>query len=195
MADDSSAPTRLRHRPETGDVVGTTILAAAGAVSLVAGLGYGFTQPGGEVGPGFLPVTVGAFILVAALAEIARLYLEPPAETTGILGMATSVEQRAKASTGQRQEPEALDTFGRDEKQRSRAIYQVFGLMLLALLGIPILGLLLSLTAFVLATLLWVERKPWLASLLTTGGILGAAYLIFVVFLSVPVPQGMLGVL
>lgn len=194
MADDSSAPTRLRHRPETGDVVGTALLAATGAVSLVAGLGYGFTQPGGEVGPGFLPVTVGGFILVAALAEIARLYLEPAAEATGLLGMAASVEQRAKSSTGQSREPE-LDTFGRNEKQRSRAIYQVFGLMLLALLLIPFLGLLLSLTAFVLAILLWVEHKPWLSSLLTTGGIFAAAYLIFVVFLSVPVPQGTLGLL
>lgn len=192
MADQATVPTR--RRPVSGDVIGTALLAVVGVVSLVAGLGYGFARPGGVVGPGFLPVTVGAFLLLAALAEIARLYLEPPAEGTGILGQAASVEQQAKASTGQAQEPE-LDTFGRDEKQRSRAIYQVFGLMLVALLLVPYAGLLLSLTAFVLAILLWVERRPLLVSLAATGGILLTAYLVFVVFLAVPVPQGTLGLL
>ena len=50
-------------------------------------------------------------------------------------------------------------------------------------------------TVILLAVVFLVERKPLLPSLLTSAAVLAVAYLIFVVMLGVPLPQGMLGIL
>lgn len=176
-------------------MIGTAILAALGAVALIMGVGYGFLEEDGQVGPGFLPVVTGGFILLASLAEIARLYLSGGERSTGkLLSLVEDVEEEAKAAIGQTGEEE-LDTFGRTSAQRGLAIVKIFGLLFLALLLVPLIGLLLSLTAMVLAIVLWVEHKPLLPSLLSTVGAFVVAYLIFVLALGVPVPQGILGLI
>ena len=71
----------------------------------------------------------------------------------------------------------------------------IFGLMLVALILVPVLGLLLSLTAMMLVLLLVVERKPVLPSVLATVGALAFFYLAFVQGLNVPLPTGMLGLI
>lgn len=183
-----------RRGPARSDVVGTGILAVVGAVALVMGLGYGFLQDDGIVGPGFLPVVTGGFILVAALAEIARMYLEPAGtKPASLVSVAEDAEEMARAAS--HQADEERDTFGRTRAERSRAIGMVFALILAALILTPLIGLLLSLTAMVLAIVLWVERKPVLPAVLATGGALLVAYLIFVQVLGVPVPQGALGLI
>lgn len=195
MTANSSAP--VRKRPAKSDVIGTSILALLGAAATVMGVGYGFLKEGGQIGPGFLPTITGMFILVASLAEIARLYLASGERTTGkMLSLAESVEEEARAAIGQTgTSEEELDTFGRTSAQRSGAIVKIFGLLFVALLLVPVIGLLLSLTGMVLAIVLWVERKPLLPSLFATFCSFALAYLIFVQGLGVPVPQGMLGLI
>jgi putative tricarboxylic transport membrane protein len=192
------------HKPATSDVVGTAILAAVGAFALVMGVGYGFLEEGGQVGPGFLPVVTGGFILVASLAEIARMYLTHGRRGGSLMDFTESIEEEAKAAIGQTTDPdpattdesvEHRDTFGRTSSQRNWAIVKVFGILLVALLLMPWIGLLLSLTAMVLTVVLWVERKPLLPSVLTAAGALAGAYLIFVQALGVPLPQGALGLI
>lgn len=182
-----------RSRPARSDIVGTALLAALGATAGVLGYGYRMFDDDGHVGAGFLPTVTGAFILVAALAEIARMYLAaPPAGTGSLLEGVDRIEQRAAQATAAAHE-EQRDTFGRTARQRSRAIVAVFGILLGALLLVPVIGLLLALGAMVLAVTLGVERKPVLPAALTTVGVVAAAYLIFVVALGVPTPTGLLG--
>ncbi|WP_035769422.1 tripartite tricarboxylate transporter TctB family protein [Arthrobacter castelli] len=202
MTSKSEAPARTR--PPTSDVVGTAILAAVGAFALVMGFGYGFLEEGGKVGPGFLPVVTGGFILVASLAEITRMYLTHGQRGGSLMDFTEDIEEEANAAIGQTADPETegssestqqRDTFGRTASPRNRAIVKVFGILLAALLVMPWLGLLLSLTAMVLTVVLWVERKPLLPSVLMAAGALAGAYLIFVQALGVPLPQGALGLI
>lgn len=197
-----------RPKPATSDVVGTAILAAVGAAALVMGIGYGVIQEDGQVGPGFLPVFTGGFILAASLAEIARMYFAHGKRGHSLINVAETVEEEAKAAIGQTDGTDGteaggdstedggnVDTFGRTSTERNWAIIKVFGILLAALLMIPVIGLLLSLMGMALTIVLWVERKPLVPSLLATAGGFVAMYLIFVQFLGVPVPQGMLGLI
>lgn len=192
----SSGPAPERKRPATSDVVGTAVLGAVGAVALVMGLGYGFMEEGSQIGPGFLPVLTGGFILVASVAEIARMYFASGPRGGSLLDVAGSVEKEAKAAVGQVHEPGAdEDDSRRDDAERNRTIVKVFGVLFAAMLLIPVTGLLISLTAMVLTIVLWIERKPVVPSVLVSLGGLAAVYLIFVQILGVPVPQGMLGLI
>lgn len=202
MTDSTIETPRARSMPNTSDLVGTGILALVGLVAVMMGLGYGFIGDNGQIGPGFMPVLTGAFILVASLAEIGRLFLAPKdGSTAGLGGVAEELSAEAAAAQAAAKEErgasseEELDTFGRTAKQRSRTVPLIFGIVLAAVLLIQVLGMLLSLTAMMFAVVFLVERKPLLPSLLTSAAVLTVAYLIFVVMLGVPLPQGMLGIL
>lgn len=200
---DSTFETRQgRSMPKTSDVVGTGVLALVGLVAVLMGLGYGFIGDNDQIGPGFMPVLTGAFILVASLAEIGRLYLGPKGDaSTGLGGVAEELSAEAAAAQAAAKDDlgasaeDDLDTFGRTAKQRSRTVPLIFGIILAAVLLTQVLGMLLSLTVMMFAIVLLVEKKPLLPSLLTSVAVLGVAYLIFVVMLGVPLPQGMLGIL
>ncbi|WP_062946783.1 tripartite tricarboxylate transporter TctB family protein [Brachybacterium sp. sponge] len=202
MTDSTIETPRARSMPNTSDLVGTGILALVGLVAVMMGLGYGFIGDNGQIGPGFMPVLTGAFILVASLADIGRLFLAPKdGSTAGLGGVAEELSAEAAAAQAAAKEErgasseEELDTFGRTAKQRSRTVPLIFGIVLAAVLLIQVLGMLLSLTVMMFAVVFLVERKPLLPSLLTSAAVLAVAYLIFVVMLGVPLPQGMLGIL
>ena len=192
----SNSPARERKRPATSDVVGTALLGFVGAVAFVMGLGYGFMEDEDQVGPGFLPVLTGGFIFVASAAEIARMYLASGRGGGTFLSAAESAEEEAKAAAGRAGQSDAdAERASRAEAERNRAIAKVFALLLAALLLVPVTGLLLSLTAMVLAIMLWVERKPVVSSVAISLAGLGIVYLLFVQILGVPLPQGMLGLI
>lgn len=192
----TAADSTPRRRVATSDLIGTGILAVVGLIATIMGINYGFLQEGGVIGPGFLPVLVGGFILVASLAEIGRMFLVPQGHgAAGLVAPAEEAMEAAESAQSEAHGGEERDTFGRTSRQRSIAIVMIFGFMLIALLLVPVLGLLLSLTALMLAIMIVVERKPILNSVLVTGAALGVAYLIFVVGLNVPVPTGMLGLI
>ncbi|MGQ1798887.1 tripartite tricarboxylate transporter TctB family protein [Kocuria oceani] len=186
-----------RKKPAVPDVVGTALLGVVGAVAVFMGLGYGFMRDENQIGPGFLPVLTGAFILVASLAEVARLYFSSGTRGGALMDAAERAEEEAKAAARKLKEEsgEEKDTFGRTSAERNRAIVKVFFALFVALLLVPVTGLLLALTAMVLVIVLWVERKPVVPSVLISLGGLAAVYLIFVQILGVPVPQGMLGLI
>lgn len=200
-----------RRHPKVSDVVGTAILAAVGLAAVVMGLGYGFIGENGQIGPGFLPVLVGGFILVASLAEIGRLFLAPPGQSTaGLGGVADQLSAEAKAAERAAHEDlgsgstadqalgdsaEELDTFGRTAKQRNRTVALIFVILLGAMLLMQVIGMLLALTVTMFTIIVFVEKKPLVTALLASAGALLVTYLIFVQMLGVPVPQGMLGIL
>ena len=213
---------RGKELPKTSDVVGTGLLAVLGLVAVIMGLGYGFLREDGLIGPGFMPVLTGGFILVASLAEIGRLYLAPKGSGSAGLG-GVAEELSAEAATAQSAahaesaaarsegavgsvgadgadaadgtDGEERDTFGRTAAQRSRTVPLIFAILLGALLLTQLIGMLLSLALMMLCIVHLVEKKPLVPSLLMSAVVPGVAYLIFVQLLGVPLPQGMLGIL
>src|SRR5699024_1278863 len=190
-------------------------------VALVLGVGYGFTAEDGQIGPGFLPVLVGGFILAASLAEIGRLYLAPRGRSTAALGgiadelsaEAEDTDQEARAGSpassesdgekvahddaadGSADAQEQTDAFARTTRQRQRTVVMVFAILFVSILLVQVIGMLLALSVMMLSLITLVQRRPVVPALLMSAGTLLVAYLIFVQLLGVPVPQGMLGIL
>lgn len=179
-----------RATPQLSDVIGTALLGVIGLVAAVMGWGYGFTEEGGEVGPGFLPVVTGGFIVVASLTEIARLYFAPRLKEAAVGGEEEEVVDQASSESG-----EEVDTFGRVKSERQWAIIKIFGLLLVALALVPFLGLLLSLTSMVFFVVFWVEKQGLVTAAVCSVSAAAIAYALFVQLLGVPVPQGMLGLI
>ncbi|KZE24481.1 tripartite tricarboxylate transporter TctB family protein [Brevibacterium casei] len=188
-----------RNRPEVSDVIGTAILGIVGAVAAIMGLGYGLTVEGGQVGPGMLPFLTGAFIFLASVAEIFRLFFARVGTSGGRIMSAvenieaTAAESIDAASDSVSADGEAVDTFGRTERQRNRAPFVIFLTFGIALALVPVLGLIIALSAAILFLLLVVEKQKWWVSALATIGAAVFVYIVFGLVLSVPLPTGMLG--
>lgn len=191
-----------RNTPEIADVVGTSILGAVGAVAAVMGVRYGLTVEDGHVGPGMLPFLTGAFIFLASAAEIFRLFFARVGTSGGrIMSAVEDIEATAAESVDSAKsrsdagDSEELDTFGRTEKQRNRAPFYIFVTFGVALALIPIVGLIIALTAAILFLLLVVEKQKWWTSAATTIGAAIFVYIVFGLVLSVPLPTGLLGLI
>ncbi|MGV2821980.1 tripartite tricarboxylate transporter TctB family protein [Brevibacterium casei] len=188
-----------RNRPEVSDVIGTAILGIVGAVAAIMGLGYGLTVEGGQVGPGMLPFLTGAFIFLASVAEIFRLFFARVGTSGGRIMSAvedieaTAAESIDAAADADSADGEAVDTFGRTERQRNRAPFVIFLTFGIALALVPVLGLIIALSAAILFLLLVVEKQKWWVSALATIGAAVFVYIVFGLVLSVPLPTGMLG--
>lgn len=187
------------RRPSRSDVIGTAILGAVGVAAVVMGLQYGFTQPNGQVGPGFLPVLTGGFIALAAVLELVRMYVAPTSSVEGgFMEAIERVEQEALTALSSHQggaqgdDAEVEDIFGRTHAQRGTAVIRIFAVMLGAILLTPVLGLLISLALMTFVILKVVERKGWVVSILVSLVALAVFHLIFAQGLNVPLPTGML---
>lgn len=202
MSTSTAQAPRARALPKLSDLIGTGILVIVGLVAVVMGLGYGFIGENDQIGPGFMPVLTGGFILVASLAEIGRLLLAPKGgSTAGLGGVAEELSAEAaaaqEAARSEQSVPdsEERDTFGRTAKQRNRTVPLIFASVLAAILLSRLVGMLLALALMMFAIVFLIERKPLVPSLVSSLAVLAGAYLIFVQALGVPLPQGMLGIL
>lgn len=204
MTESTIETPQKRSMPKTSDIIGTGLLALLGLVAVIMGLGYGFIGENDQIGPGFMPVLTGGFILVASLAEIGRLFLVPKGQSTAGLGgvaeelsaEAAAAQKAAHAELGAADgDGEERDTFGRTAKQRNRTVPLIFAILLGAIMLTQVIGMLLSLALMMFTIVFFIEKKPLIPALLTSGAVLVVAYLIFVQMLGVPLPQGMLGIL
>jgi putative tricarboxylic transport membrane protein len=166
----------LARITRAGEVVTYGALTLLGVVAAVVGRGYGLLLPNGQVGPGMVPTVSG--VLLAVLG--------------GVLTVRAIREHRANPP--QTVDRESRDIFGRTEPERVRHLWVVFGLLLAAIFGVSLFGFLISFGAFVLVVSTWVERRRLLSSLVITVSAVVFIYVVFVVFLRVPLPQGLLGV-
>jgi putative tricarboxylic transport membrane protein len=159
-----------------GEVVTYGALTLLGVVAAVVGRGYGLLLPNGQIGPGMVPTVSGVLLAVLGAVLLVRAIREhrtaPPAPI----------------------DRDSRDIFGRTEPERVRHLWVVFGLLLAAIFAVSILGFLVSFGAFVLVVSTWVERRRLLSSLAITVSAVVFIYLVFVVFLRVPLPQGLLGI-
>ncbi len=87
-----------------------------------------------------------------------------------------------------------VDIFGRTPKERGRQLVTVFAALVVACLLVPLLGFLVSfflLSVFISAI---VERRKWVPSLIVSFLAIAAVYGVFVGFLGVPLPTGLIGI-
>ncbi|WP_433431144.1 tripartite tricarboxylate transporter TctB family protein [Nonomuraea sp. CA-141351] len=147
-----------------GEAVVWAVLVCLSVAMAAASFGYGITKDGGQVGPGFLPLVSGVALAVLSAACLLQ-----------------SVRRAAPA-------PEE------DDPQRVRTLWTVFAMLLVALLLVPLTGFLVAFGLLVFAVSAFVEKQR----LVPAAGVAVAAtlviYAVFVLFLGVPLPGGLLGV-
>jgi putative tricarboxylic transport membrane protein len=169
--------TTLHARAE---VAVPALLALIGVAALMAGFGYGLTDDRGQVGTGFLPFVAGGALAVLAVAEVISARRRQAAEV-----------QRAATET---HEPD-IDIQGRTPGQRVRILAVVLGLVILTVALVPVLGFLLSFAGLLFVVTMAVERMGVLKSAAVTAITIAVIWFVFAQFLSVPLPQGMLGLI
>jgi hypothetical protein len=199
------------------------LLTALGLGAFVMALDYGFFLEESRVGPGLVPGVVGGLIVLIAgweliatlrghrtshdhgLAEVVAAAAGAPQggaspERTSPGGApsgdATTVapDDAPGEVTGTGPGPDDVDIFGRTPQERGRQLVTVFVALVVACLLVPVLGFLVSffvLSVFISAV---VERRAWIPSLIVSAVAIAAVYGIFVGFLDVPLPTGLLGI-
>ncbi|MEV1177315.1 tripartite tricarboxylate transporter TctB family protein [Nonomuraea sp. NPDC049784] len=147
-----------------GEAVVWAVLVCLSVAMAAASFGYGITKDGGQVGPGFLPLVSGVALAVLSAACLLQ-----------------SVRRAVPASE-------------EDDPQRVRTLWTVFAMLLVALLLVPLTGFLVAFGLLVFAVSAFVEKQR----LVPAAGVAVAAtlviYAVFVLFLGVPLPGGLLGV-
>lgn len=162
-------------RAKTPDLIGASLLIALGAAFAIGATGYGIFGEGGRIGPGFMPFATGLLMAVFGAMVGAEVLLRAPrgqeAEST------EEVESADEAESGAR-----------------RIVALVFGLTLVGILLIPVFGFLLSFGLLVFALVWYVEREGLLLGLGLGAGAALFAWLVFGMFLQIPLPGGVLGI-
>jgi hypothetical protein len=140
------------------------VLAVAGAGVAAGSFSYGLLVDGGLVGPGLLPLVAGVLVFAFSGALLARAWRgQVPVDDAPV------------------------------EPRRVRVVWVVFGLLLVTLLLAPLIGFLPAFGLFVFVVSRFVERRPWWWSVVVAVLAGVVLYVVFVVFLNVPLPGGPLG--
>lgn len=168
------------------------VLALLGIGAVIGGIGYGVIEEDGLIGPGFLPTLAGGLVAIFAIGDVVgRLRARPSmSEAELILGPEAGevIAEEVAAESD-------IDIFGRTQKQRSRMLVAVLAILVATLLLVPLLGFIISFALMLLAIAILVEKRKWLPALAVTTSALVVTYLIFVVLLRVPLPQGLIGII
>lgn len=189
-----SAPQTSRLAVERAVAFG--LIAVVGGFAFVESFGYGWFNEGHRIGPGLLPGVLGGLVAVVALALLLSGLRSRSSTKHGLAEIASATTAGEGGST----EPDdgtaddEPDIFGRTAAQRFRQLQMVTVAVIVALLVVPVLGLLGSMFLFCLFVSIVVERRPWLPSVLINGLSVAAIWGVFGVFLEVPLPTGYLGI-
>lgn len=184
------------------EAVAYGFLAAVGGYAFITAFDYPVFNEGNRIGPGLLPaIFSGLITLICAMLLVMTLTGHRARHDHGLAEVAQSVAPDTLAETGSSEtaKPDIeadgdVDIFGRTAAQRMRQLQMVTVTLIVALLLVPVLGLLGALALFCLFASVVVERRPWLSSVLITAVSITVIYLVFSVFLEVPLPAGALGI-
>jgi putative tricarboxylic transport membrane protein len=171
--------TTLHARAE---VAVPALLALIGVAALIAGIGYGLTDDKGQVGTGLLPVVAGGALAFLAVAEV-------------ISARRRQAAGSPQAATETRDPGPDIDIQGRTPGQRVRILATVLGVVILTVALVPVLGFLLSFAGLLFVITMAVERMGVLKSAAVTVITIAVIWFVFAQFLSIPMPQGMLGLI
>ncbi len=175
-----------------GQVTAFALLIAAGGYLVVTSFGYGLRNEDDSVGPGLLPLVIGACMVVLAGYELVVQVgggRTPPRDALADL----AGDRPAEAEGGDGDRADGIDIFGRTEPERVHQLWTVAAAMLVAILLVPLCGFLGAFGALVLFISVWVERRPWPAAVAVTAVSVAVVHVVFVLLLSVPLPGGLLG--
>jgi hypothetical protein len=196
------------------------LLTALGLGAFVMALGFGLFLDESRVGPGLVPAVVGGLItLIAGWELIATLRGHRTGHDHGLAEIVAAVDAPQGGASSERTAPggvpsgdapmmspddapvdvsgtglEDIDIFGRTPKERGRQLVTVFVALVVACLLVPFLGFLVSfflLSVFISAI---VEKRAWIPSLIVSFLAVAAVYGVFVGFLGVPLPTGLIGI-
>jgi putative tricarboxylic transport membrane protein len=126
--------------------------------------GYGITKEGGEVGPGFLPLVAGVALALLSAACLLQSVRSPQAGEEDV------------------------------DPRRIRTLWTVFGLLLIALLLVPVTGFLVAFGLLVFTVSAFVEKQRVVSAAVIALVATLVIYAVFVLFLAVPLPGGLLGI-
>jgi hypothetical protein len=178
-------------------------LVAVGGYAFITAFDYPLFNEGNRIGPGLLPaVFAGAITLVSTWLLLRALTGRRARHDLGLAEVAQSVGPGAPAdpTSAEVAGPDGdagaadVDIFGRTAAQRMRQLQLVTVALVVALLIVPVVGLLGAMALFCLFASIVVERRPWLSSVLITAASIIVIHLVFAVFLEVPLPSGALGI-
>ena len=140
------------------------VLMLALSVVMVTGtLSLGVWQ-GFTPGPAFFPILIAAFTSVLALLLLVQAI-------RGTAGEGVAWADRAVL----------------------RVVGSVYGALLAFFLVTPYLGMIPAIVAFLLIVMAGILRQPLVGSLCAAAVTTGAIYLVFVLWLAIPLPNGVIG--
>jgi hypothetical protein len=184
----------VKRSPVTAKAAFSAVLAVVGVAAAIGGVSYGMMQENGQIGAGFLPAVLGTALALLAAVDVAQTLRRRDAANTA--GELTGVEAEADAaSIDTVAEAPDVDALGRTQRQRNRMLATVLGMLVVALLLVPVLGLLLSLGVLIVAISTIVERRSILPALLVSAIAVGVIHLVFAELLGVPMPTGLIGLI
>ena len=174
--------------------VPNAVIISLGIVAAAMGAGYGVLGDDGRIGPGFLPTIAGASMAFFAAVNMLTSGRKQAATLDSVVEERISGIAHGEASQGPGADGEDLDIYGRTQRQRDRMLWTVIGIVLATVVLVPLLGFMLAFAAMLLVIAVVVERRKMLPSVMVSVLTLAATYAIFVLFLRVPLPQGILGI-
>lgn len=184
-------------RRHGGDLLFSAALVVLGLAVAVGAVGYNLVGNGGRIAPGFTPFVAGLALTgfaAWAFAETrarSRRTVAAPARQQPQSGPSRGAEEPVEEPADTTRGPIGPSTAVNAER---RAVL-VFALLLATIALTFVTGFLLAFGLLILTLLWYVEReKPWLAVLVSVAAVL-VAWLVFVQFLQVPLPGGVLGLL
>lgn len=172
--------------------VPNAVIIALGIAAAAMGAGYGVLGDDGRVGPGFLPTAAGALMAFFAAVNVLTSGRKQTATLDSVVEEQIPGIDYGEASPGA--DSGDPDIHGRTQRQRDRMLWTVIGIVLATVVLVPLLGFMLAFAAMLLVIAVVVERRKILPSVMVSVLTLAATYAIFVLFLRVPLPQGILGI-
>ena len=174
-------------RREAPDLIGSLLLVALGSAVALGSLQYGILNEQGRIGSGFMPfmsgvllALFGALIGVEAWRRSRRprpARADPGADPLAALAAAEG----------------PLPAASEDDGAGWRTIAVVFALTLVAIVLIPLLGFLLPFAALIFVLVRFVEGESARLAIALSVSAIVVTWLVFVVFLGVPLPSGTVG--
>lgn len=173
------------------DFAGSGLLVVLGAAFMVGSLQFDILKDTGEIGPGFMPLVSGLLLVVFGVMV--------GMETWWRVRPAGGPDQEGEASEAEPGDSEIEEDAQPEEDESSQedrwrySVGPVFGLLAVAIVLIPVLGFLVSFGLLIFALVRFVEQEKTLYAAVSGAGAVVAAWLIFVHFLEIPLPEGFLG--
>lgn len=155
-------------RGKVPDLIGAGLIVALGAAFAIGATQYGLFGEGGRIRPGFMPFAAGTSLVV--------------------FGAMVGAEALLRTSRGSAERGEPVG-----EEGSRQTVGLIFALTLVAILLMPLLGFLISFGLLVFALVSFVEREGLLLGAGMGAGAAVFAWLVFALFLQIPLPAGIFG--